>query len=106
MHMKYNNYFNKSSYYTLIIGYKFLFYIWQLVSINRTTYLRKTQEFVTYKDLYTNKIMHYTYALHRSKYELNYIFGSYGGYVMILCSKIKFRSQVVVYQILLEMILF
>ena len=65
----------------------------------------KTQEFMTYKDLYTNKIMHYTYALYRSKYELNYIFGSYGEYEIILCSKIKFRSQMVVYQIHLKRIL-
>ena len=45
--------------------------------------------------------MHYIYALHRSKYELNYVFGLYGVYVMRLCPKIKFRSQVVFYQILL-----
>ena len=50
--------------------------------------------------------MIYLYTLHRSKYQLNHIIGLYGGYVMRLFPKIKFRSQVVVYQILLEMILF
>ena len=57
-------------------------------------------------DIYIYFTEHYIYALHRSKYEVNYIFGSYGGYVMILCSKIKFGSQMVVYQIHLKRILF
>ena len=56
--------------------------------------------------VYINFIQHYIYALHRSKYELNFIFGSYGGYIMILCSKIKFLSQMVVYQICPKGILF
>ena len=42
--------------------------------------------------LYMNQIMHYIYALHRSKYELNYVFG----YVEGKCSHIEFRSQLVV----------
>ena len=42
--MTYNTY---SIITTLVTCYKFLFHIWQLVSINRIMYLRKIQEFVT-----------------------------------------------------------
>ena len=45
--------------------------------------------------------MHYLYALHRSKNELNYVLG----YMEGKSSSNEFRSQVVVYQIHLEKIL-
>ena len=45
--------------------------------------------------IYIYFTQHYIYASNRSKHKLNYIFGSYGGHVMILCSKIKSGSQLV-----------